>query len=388
MNICGIVAEYNPFHNGHKYQIEKARENGATHIVAFMSGNFVQRGDIAVSDKFTRARRAVCCGADLVIEIPVLYCLASAEYYAKAAYSLIEGLGCIDSVSFGCECDDLDLLKEAANFSNSMKEKLDIKDVMSEGISFPSAMQSLANEKICDLFSSPNNILSIEYLKQIENRELQVEIYPIKRTGTEHDSDYSHGNIASASFIRKLMSENADYSVFVPYSDFSAEIVDYKALESVVFYKLRTMNLSEICDLPEASEELASRIYNSIRSSSSFEDFLFKVKTKRYPLSRIRRVIYTALIELNRSDYNYEPPYIRVLALNKNGAEVLKKARTTAKIPIDTSFANLSKQSDICKKFVETENRATDIYSLLVGKKVFGSDMTAKIEITESCDEF
>ena len=388
MEVCGILAEYNPFHNGHKYQIDLLRETGVTHIVAFMSGNFVQRGDIAVTDKFTRAKYAIENGVDLVIEMPTLYTVASAHFYAKAAYSLMQDIGCIDSVSFGCETSDIEILKKAASFSEEVNESLEVKEKMSEGMSYPAAIESLADDDISIAFSSPNNILTVEYIRQINERNLPYHIYPIKRLGPEHDSSDIVGNIASASHIRELMRSGEDYSDFVPYGSIPFENVDFKTLETITFYKLRTMKLSELALLPETSSELASRFYNAIRESSSLDEFLVKVKTKRFPQARIRRTIYSAILGLSKTDYLYDPHYIRVLALNQRGAEVLRKAKTTTRIPISTSVADLMSRNGICERFVNMECAATDVYNILKGNKMYKSDMTAKIEITETNDEF
>ena len=388
MEVCGILAEYNPFHNGHKYQIDLLRETGVTHIVAFMSGNFVQRGDIAVTDKFTRAKYAIENGVDLVIEMPTLYTVASAHFYAKAAYSLMQDIGCIDSVSFRCETSHIEICKKAASFSEEVNESLEVKEKMSEGMSYPAAIESLADDDISIAFSSPNNILTVEYIRQINERNLPYHIYPIKRLGPEHDSSDIVGNIASASHIRELMRSGEDYSDFVPYASIPFENVDFKTLETITFYKLRTMKLSELALLPETSSELASRFYNAIRESSSLDEFLVKVKTKRFPQARIRRTIYSAILGLSKTDYLYDPPYIRVLALNKSGAEVLRKAKTTTRIPISTSVADLMSRNGICERFVNMECAATDVYNILKGNKMYKSDMTAKIEITETNDEF
>jgi predicted nucleotidyltransferase len=259
---------------------------------------------------------------------------------------------------------------------------------MSEGMSYPAAMESLADDDISIAFSSPNNILTVEYIRQINERNLPYNIYPLKRLGPEHDSNDIVGNIASASHIRELMRSGEEYSDFVPYDSIPFENIDFKVLETITFYKLRTMKLSELALLPETSPELASRFYNAIRESSSLDEFLVKVKTKRFPQARIRRTIYSAILGLNKADYLYEPPYIRVLALNQRGAEVLKKAKTTTRLPISTSVADLMSRGGICERFVNMECNATDVYNILKGNKMYKSDMSAKIEIMEIDDEF
>ena len=191
MKVYGIIAEYNPFHNGHAYQIEETRKNGATHIAAIMSGNYVQRGDVAMIDKFARARAAVEGGVDLVVEMPTVYSIASAGHFARAGVMMLGALGCVDGISFGSECGDLELLKNAAMASLNMssKENMEakVKPFMEKGMSFPAAMQqAIAIENgpmIASVFDSPNNTLAVEYLKAMKLLKLDFDIFTVKRKG-------------------------------------------------------------------------------------------------------------------------------------------------------------------------------------------------------------
>ena len=160
MKNIGIICEYNPFHNGHLFQLNRAHEMGATHITAVMSGNFVQRGDAAVCSKFVRAKAAVSSGADLVIELPVPFAISSAENFARGGILLLDGLGCVDGISFGCECDDLDLLKRAAEFSEEFAHSDEAIALMNSGKSFPAALSALCPNELKSVLESPNNILA------------------------------------------------------------------------------------------------------------------------------------------------------------------------------------------------------------------------------------
>lgn len=392
MNVCGVVAEYNPFHNGHAYQLSKAREMGATHVVSVMSGNFTQRGEAAIIDKFIRADIAVKNGADLVIELPVAYSLSSAEIFARGAVHLLSSLGCTKSISFGCECDDVSLLKKAARLSESISDSDRLRELMKEGISYPAALQSIADESAPDLsevFRTPNNVLAVEYIKQLDKLDGDFDILPVKRFGTAHDSGDTAGDIASASYIRNAVRMHENPSEFVPAECMKAldkKKISEEKLKELILYKVRTMSRDEIGVLPDVSAELEGRIYAASRTSSSYDELVENIRTKRYTLARISRILCCAAIGIKRDDLAVNPPYIRVLALNRRGAEILKASKNTAVLPIDTSLSRLSKINTECKNTAELECTASDIYALCSDEKV-GKDLTAKIEITEKKNE-
>lgn len=376
MKISGIVCEYNPFHNGHLYHIEQTRRNGATHIVAIMSGNFVQRGDVAVINKFERAKTAVRCGCDLVIELPVAYCLSSAETYAKGAMYLLKGLGCVDELSFGSECGDLSLLTAAVKASYACAKKPELEDLMKLGNSYPKALQILIRQtygdEIGQLFSHPNNTLAIEYLKAMVAVKLKIQPFTVKRNEA-HDSMIPMGHIASASLIRQLMeSQTDDYDELVP--DYSSDVISacaatgmiarFEQLERILLYKLRTATPEEITHLPEVAQGLENKIY-AARNETSLESMLLAIKSKRYPMARIRRILLDLLIGITTEDTETPPPYGRILALSERGRDILtaaKQAGTT--LPYATSLSKLAELGGACKHCSDLEARATAVYGL------------------------
>lgn len=376
MKISGIICEYNPFHNGHLYHIEQTRKHGATHIVAIMSGNFVQRGDVAVINKFERAKAAVHCGADLVIELPVAYCLSAAEVYAKGAMYLLKGLGCVDELSFGSECGDINLLTEAVKATYACARRPELEDLMKRGNSYPKALQILIRQGYGDeiglLFSSPNNVLAIEYLKAMIAVKLKIEPFTVKRHEA-HDAQMPIGNIASASLIRQMMeSRTADFDELVP--DVSADALSacaatgmtarFENLERVLLYRLRTATAEELIHLPEVGQGLENKIL-SARNETSLESMLLAMKSKRYPMARLRRILLDLLIGIQPKDTENPPPYGRILALNERGRDILtaaKNAGTT--LPYSTSLAKLAELDDACKACAELEARSTAVYGL------------------------
>ncbi len=376
MKISGIICEYNPFHNGHLYHIEQTRQNGATHIVAIMSGNFVQRGDVAVIGKFERAKAAVSCGADLVIELPVAYCLSPAEVYARGALQLLNGLGCVEELSFGSECGDLDLLRKGVEASYDCARRPELEELLRRGNSYPKALQILIRQNYGDevgaLLSYPNNVLAIEYLKAAQRERIPIKPFTVRR-GASHHMTVPVGNVASASLIRQMMeSENEDYDELMP--DVSAEILTgcakegttarFENLERVLLYRLRTATLEEIRELPEVAQGLENKIY-AARGETSLESMFFAMKSKRYPMARLRRVLLDLLIGIRREHTQSPPPYGRILALNERGRDILAASKSAgAVLPCSTSPAKLSRLGGACAECAELEARATAIYGL------------------------
>lgn len=392
MKIFGIVAEYNPFHNGHLWQIEETRRLGATHIVAVMSGNFVQRGEPAIADKFLRAELAVRNGADLVLELPVSYALSSAEFFARGAVSILGSLGCVDGISFGSECGDVSLLKTGADASARLASSPRLKSMLEDGTPYPAALQRLTEAEYgaecAEIFSHPNNLLGIEYLKAVNALNLDFEILTIPRKSAAHDSETASGNIASASLIRALMRSGKDFSALVPENASGAlsaclkegNSADISRLEQAVLYRMRSLSPDEAKRLPDVSHGLENRLINEAQKACSLEELLFAVKTKRYPMAKIRRVLMNALIGTEKSDLKVLPPYGRILAFNSRGCEIIKTARKTAEFPIDTSLARLEQTGEAARRFAENEVRAGNIYALAQGKiHPSGADYTQKI---------
>jgi predicted nucleotidyltransferase len=379
MKISGIVCEYNPFHNGHLYHIKETRKNGATHVVAVMSGNFVQRGDTAIMDKLERSRLAVRSGADLVIELPVQYCLASAEKFAEGAVHLLNSLGVVEEISFGSECGDVELLSRALKVVEAVavSRSEEIKSIMEKGYTYPRALNSVIkgiDGTAASIIEEPNNLLAIEYMRSIKRFSSAMKPFTIKRNIAEHDGVTTKNGFASASLIREriITSHSADmireyttpmWADAVARAVRNGETADFRRLERVLLYKLRTSSIEEISGINDVGQGLENRIYAS-RMAGSLEELLFTVKTKRYTMARIRRILLSLLIGITKEDMNYLPPYGRILAINERGREILSAAKGKASLPYATSIAKLSQYNDITKRFAELETRASDIYGL------------------------
>ncbi|MDE6724304.1 MAG: nucleotidyltransferase family protein, partial [Ruminiclostridium sp.] len=383
----GIICEYNPFHNGHKHHIEQTKkEFGATHIVAVMSGNFTQRGDVAVVDKYKRAETALKNGIDLVIELPVAYALGSAEQFAQGAVHLLNSLGCVDTLSFGSECGDISKLKEAAGAVGYTQESEEFHNLMKNGMTYPAALQK-AMEKfytddVLETLATPNNTLAIEYIKALDEIGSFIKPVTVKRSIAPHDSEINKSSeILSASQIRKIISEKGDISQYAPDCDFS-NTASLSNIEVAILSKLRTMSKSEIDKAPNVLMGLENRIYRAVSVASSLNELYFLVKTKRYTLARIRRIILSAFLGITKNDLKNKPSYVRILGMNGKGKEILGAAKCD--LPINTSLSQLEKIDDNTKKQVGLEQHCDNQYTLALEKRLgCGLDYTAKPIILE-----
>ncbi len=377
MRTVGIIAEYDPFHNGHAYHIQKTRELcAADGIVCVMSGDYVQRGGIAVTDKFERTAAALKNGADLVIELPAAYALGSAERFARRGVGLLDMLGCTDMLSFGSESGDAELLcAAAAAAENADKEKLS--EYMSKGLSYPSALTkalSGSDERMLTALASPNDILGIEYIRAIKRSNSRIKPFAVKRNGARH-GEKGGGTFRSAGEIREMLSEGLDVSGFLPYN--IGETTDIKRLEVAVLAKLRTLTAEDFAKLPDISNGAENRIYRAVRESASLEELYASIKSKRCTLSWVKRTVMCAFIGITRKSAEEPPAYIRVLGMNGRGREIL--AASSCSVPIDTSLFALSEKSPAAARQATLQSAARDIYALAFSRKrPCGGDLTAK----------
>ncbi len=390
----GIVAEFNPFHNGHKYLIDTIKNNGENTVTVVMSESFVQRGECACLSPYVRTQMALKCGADLVLSLPVPYATASAERFALGGLSVLGGLGCIDSLAFGCECDNADQLEKCAEVLVSGELSGVLEKYLNEGVSFPVARQKAVEEicgkEIAEILSLPNNILGVEYIKAINKLGLNMNINPVLRKGVAHDSKDANGDFCSASAIRAKSEETSDiekrYMPSDAYNIFLEESTRYKFpagirnIEKVILYKLRSMDVKDFNELPDVSEGLEYRFVEAVKTSSYLEEILEKVKTKRYTHSRIRRIIICAVLGIKKEDVMAPVPFIRVLGFNENGAKILKKAKESATLPIVTKSSEINDLGESAKRVFELECFARDVFSLaLPVRDEFGREMTDKL---------
>ncbi len=373
MKITGIIAEYNPFHNGHAYQIRAAGENGATHIVCAMSGNFTQRGDVAIMDKIARTRCALANGADLVLELPVAYALGNAGIFAKGGIETLLATGCLDALHFGSECGDTELLRRTA----AAIEHLEAVGAVDKKQGAQMRRQALLDNGYAAeaaLMDTPNNLLAVEYMLALRSAYSHVLPETVKRAGSQHDSRLVADEFCSASQLRRII--QADPAVAEGYApketlDILADCklngrapVTLSALDRAILSRLRMVEPAYLARIAGVSEGLENRLYEAIRQGRSFDEICNAVKTKRYPLSRIRRILLCAAIGITAKDQEGSPAYIRVLGQNQRGNEILRVMRQTAKLPVILRTSDMATVSERGKRLFRLENLATDLYTM------------------------
>ncbi len=390
----GIVTEFNPFHNGHKYLVDSLKTDDNTIVTAVMSGNFVQRGEPAVLDVNLRTKMAINCGVDLVLSLPLPYCISTAEKFALAGVTVLDSMNCLDSIAFGSESNNKDLLLDCAKNLKSPEFNIVVSKFIENGVSYPVAREQSVRELYGDiqaeLLKNSNDILGVEYVKGLMSINSDLDVKTIKRTGAKHDSDEGTSNIRSASLIRTFIDDLNEVKNFVPKESFevlktateNGKILDYKKYELSLMFKLRTLKPEDFKKLPDVSEGLEYRIYDAVKNLNSYPELLEKIKTKRYTLSRIRRILLYAYLDITKEMLATPVPYIRVLGFNERGASLLKLSKEKSKLPIVTRPQDVKKLDENAKRIYELECKARDLYSLcLKNPDVCGKEMTEKIII-------
>lgn len=343
MKTAAVICEYNPFHNGHKYQIDAARLLlGCDGFIGLISGSFVQRGEFAVFKKEVRARAAISCGIDLVLENPTDCVLRSAEIYADRAVYILNSLGCVNYLVFGAEESDLSKLKKIAEFfaAEPPRFKSALADELKSGAPFAAA-RSAAVLKIlgadaAEIISKPNNLLAIEYLKALMRRGSSIEPVLIKRVGAMHDSDKTGGGTASATKLREIIRNGGDISSFVPPA--AAEIYrgaaafNPTAASAAILSAVCLMPKEQLASVPDISEGLENRIKREVMTAETLGTLTDAVKSKRYAYSRIRRALLCAYLGLSKSAA--EPPYVKILDFNDTGRQIISAAKKSSSISL------------------------------------------------------
>ncbi len=376
MTITGIICEYNPFHNGHALQLAEAREKsgGDTAIVCVMGGNFVQRGEPAVVSKHVRAEMAVLCGADLVLELPAPWALASAERFAAGGVAILDAIGA-DRLSFGVECPDEKRLSALAGILLSPECGTLIKAELAAGVSFAVARERAVSKLAGGdalLLREPNNILAVEYLKAMARRGSAMRPIPVERAFAAHDGGES-GGFAGASRIRELAAAGGEYGQFMPDAAYTLLRRELDAgrtpepgrIDAMAMYRLRTMTAGDFQALPDAGEGLWLRFMRCAGSEPTLKAVLDAVKTKRYAYARLRRMAMAALLGMTADMPRGEPPYIRVLAVGGRGREALRLIKRRCALPIITKPAAAKLLPEEAGRIFELEARAGDIYTLM-----------------------
>lgn len=372
MKICGIIAEYDPFHTGHGWQIKEIRNTLGQDcaVIVAMSGNWTQRGGPALVDKHTRAQMALIGGADLVLELPVPCAVSSAEGFAQGGVSILNAAGIVTHLCFGSEVGDLSLLERTALQldSEEYREKLHVS--LNQGLSFPVARQQAVQQLIgadADCLSLPNNNLGVEYLRALNRLSSKITPITVQRAGAGHGQGPA-GGFASASFLRQqisagnwseaspyLLPEILDLLQNTPHSDFCRA-------ERAILYQLRRMSPDDLAALPDCGEGLSNRLYQAIRQGTCMEEILNLTKTKRYTHARLRRILLWAFLGLTAEDRPENPPYLRVLGMNHTGRFLLRSMSEQAAVPILTKPAHVRNLSVEAQMLFDAESRATDLY--------------------------
>lgn len=384
MSCVGIIAEFNPLHTGHKRIIDYAKTQGDT-VACVISGNFVQRGDTAIISKQMRAKFALLCGADIVAELPVLWSMSTAQNFALGSVWQLYNLGC-EKIVFGSECGDINALCNAADTLNSDGFFAKVSEKAKSGVTFAVAREQAAAEMGVDftLLRGANNNLGIEYILAAKKLNLPIEFDTIKRLGAGHDSSEIDDGFVSSSFIRtELLKGNIGYTErFMPREIRGIindkDISDICKLENAILYSLRTKSAEQLKSLPDISEGLENKIYFSARVATSLDELYNMIKTKRYTLARIRRLVLSAFLSFDNRFFMTTPPYVRVLGFSETGMSHLKKPQGI--IPIITRAAQIKLLEGDAQLVFDTECRATDIYNLSLNTPIeCGSEQRMKI---------
>lgn len=376
--VIGIIAEYNPFHNGHLYHFkESLKVTDSSYSIAIISGNFTQRGSTSLVDKWAKTEMAIKNGIDLVIELPLLYSISSAENFAEGAIKILDSLKIVDYLSFGSESGNLSTLNMIVDVLN--KEPKAYKNILShelsKGLSFPKARENALLMYLNDIrrfsnvLSSPNNILGIEYLKALKKLKSPITPITIERYNAGyHDTTYN-GNVASATAIRNIVKNNGwdilrkvvpenTFSILLENIKVGHIVPDLSVFEKQIIYNLRKMSIQEIAELPDVSEGLENAIKNTANSCNSVVEFLNIIKSKRYTNTRIQRILLYALLGITKKDMTLSKkstPYIRILGFNDKGKYLISEiAKANPKLEIITSV----------KKYMDTSNNKNSKYIL------------------------
>lgn len=395
MNILGVIAEYNPFHKGHRMHIRKSKAStGCKYVIAVMSGNFVQRGEPAIVDKFCRTKMALQNGVDLVLELPVYYSCASAEYFARGAITVLDSCGVVDALCFGSESGNLEELTAIAGIlaKEDRLFKALLSQFLNSGMSYPrarsEALHSLAGSG-SDCLKSPNNILGIEYLKAIQAVGSHITPYTIQREGASYHSTDIHEQIPSATALRQAILNNEDEALKTGlpancYELLSEEyqhgnLAELNNLSLLFHYMIKNHNGQWLGEISNVTEGLEHKIIKEAGRHYLLSDLAFAVKSKRYALTKIRRALLHILLELTKKEFEQMnqaggPQYIRVLGFRQESAFLLKEIQKKGSLPLLTNIKKADQALEgLALAQWEKEVAATDLYYLaqsLRSKKV------------------
>ena len=380
MDAVGVVCEFDPMHLGHERLLRQAKADTGLPVVCAMSGNYIQRGGMACLNKFARAEMAVLCGADLVVELPTPWAMATAERFADGGVSLLAGCG-VKHLYFGSECGDIAALDAAAEALLREEFQADILRELQTGLSYAVARQAALEKRIggsASLLSQPNNTLAVEYLKAIRRRELPLSAATVRRT------DGGHHGAASASRIRALLAAGQAADAFALMPPAAAGILgremkkglapaDPARLETAMLSRLRLMDEADFAPYDGGGEGLYRRVYRAVQAGVSLGDILTRATTKRYPTARVRRMLWAAFLNLEPPPA--EIPYIRVLAATEAGRKLLRQMQHSG-VPVLTKAADVGRLGPAAQSLFTREARRTDVFALAcpINPSVCGED--------------
>lgn len=390
MKITAIVAEYNPLHRGHQYHIKKTREaTDCDYLIAIMSGNFTQRGECAIFDKWARTRMALDAGADLVVELPVTYAAASAERFARGAVEILSALGCVDFLSFGSETAQLRNLQPLASIleREPWEFRRALQGELKKGVSFPAARQAalaaVLSEEAAALLASPNDILAVEYLKALIHFDSRIRPVAILRRGAGYRSDALDCETPSALGIRRALLDGKDVSAYLPgwLASLPGQPVFSESLFPLLAYALRRSTPQSLQNIAGVGEGLEDKIWKAARTARSYEELLSLVKSRRYTTGRIARALLCCLLgvtkELNRR-IDGQTRYARILGMREKSASLLSLLSQSSSIPIVTQPAKTLR--DLPLEGLRLDALASDLYGILKSPpEPAGRDYTQKL---------
>lgn len=384
--LAGIIAEFNPLHSGHKYLIDCAKNDGNA-VACVISGNFVQRGDVAIVPKFSRAQMALCVGADIVLELPVPWSMSTAQNFALGAVSQLATIN-IDTLYFGSESGDLSTLLRVSDTLHSYEFKSRLSARLSSGKTFA----RLRREIVCELLGAdasvldnPNDTLAIEYIGAAKQLGLQIAFKAIKRVGAQHNDDDASGNFTTATLLRDaILQGDTEYiKEFMPDCAVqilhSSPVANIARLDSAIISRIKQLDINELSMLPDISEGIDRLIYSKAKEVFGYAALCDAVKTKRYTMARIRRLILSAYLGIDNSFFLKEPPYARVLGFTESGSQLFPK---NSGKPIITKVSQMKNLDAFCQKVFETENKINEQYALsLDAPAMFINELSQRILI-------
>lgn len=357
MEIIGIICEYNPFHNGHIYHINKIKEMYPDSVlIACISSSFCERGEISILNKWDKTYIALYNNVDLVVELPFVFSSQSADIFSCGALKILSCLG-INKLVFGSECNDIKVLKDIANIQlNNDEFDKKVKYYLDKGNNYPTSLSNSTRDFNLGVINSPNDLLGISYIKEIIRNNYNIEPICIKRTNSYHSLD-TNSNIISASGIRNLIKNNTDISNYVP--SFVVSNV-YKNIDIFKYLKYKILCSNDLSIYQTVDEGLGFRIKKYIYKSNSLDDLVNFVKTKRYTYNKINRMFIHILTSLTKDEAKLDIDYIRVLGFNDKGKKYLKDIKNNTGIDVYTNYKKIKSE------LFDIELRVTGIYSLIV----------------------